>query len=84
MSDSTNAESSGITNSEATVGAALRPIFAAADQRIIVASFASHIHRVQQVCDAAVACDRKVVVTGRSMINNTKIARKLGYPHDRR
>jgi ribonuclease J len=79
MSDSTNAESAGITKSEATVGAALRDIFASADQRIIVASFASHIHRVQQVCDAAVAVGRKVVVTGRSMVNNTKIARQLGY-----
>ncbi|MDY0088263.1 MAG: ribonuclease J [Coriobacteriia bacterium] len=79
MSDSTNAESSGITNSEATVGAALRDIFAAAEQRIIVASFASHIHRLQQVCDAAIASGRKVVVTGRSMINNTRIARQLGY-----
>ncbi|MBE0416712.1 MAG: ribonuclease J [Coriobacteriia bacterium] len=79
MSDSTNAETAGITNSEATVGAALREIFATAEQRIIVASFASHIHRVQQVCDAAVAVGRKVVVTGRSMINNTKIARQLGY-----
>ena len=79
MSDSTNAESSGITNSESTVGPVLRQIFSSADQRIVVASFASHIHRVQQVCDAAVACDRKVVVTGRSMINNTKIARRLGF-----
>ena len=79
MSDSTNAESAGITLSEATVGSALRDIFADADQRIIVASFASHIHRLQQVCDAAVAAGRKVVVTGRSMINNTRIARQLGY-----
>jgi ribonuclease J len=79
LSDSTNAESAGITKSEATVGAALRDIFASADQRIIVASFASHIHRIQQVCDAAVAVGRKVVVTGRSMVNNTKIARQLGY-----
>ncbi len=79
MSDSTNAESTGITNSESTVGPVLRQIFSSADQRIVVASFASHIHRVQQVCDAAVACDRKVVVTGRSMINNTKIARRLGF-----
>jgi len=79
MSDSTNAESAGITHSEATVGAALRDIFADAEQRIIVASFASHIHRIQQVCDAAVASGRKVVVTGRSMINNTRIARQLGY-----
>ena len=54
LSDSTNAERRGTTGSEANVGRALRDIFAAADQRIIVASFASHIHRVQQVCDAAV------------------------------
>jgi len=79
MSDSTNAESSGITRSEAVVGTALRAIMDSAEQRVIVASFSSHIHRVQQVCDAAVGCGRKVVVTGRSMINNTKIARQLGY-----
>jgi len=79
LSDSTNAERRGITRSEADVGRALRDIFAAAEQRIIVASFASHIHRVQQVCDAAVAAGRKVVVTGRSMVNNTAIARELGY-----
>ncbi|MDZ4064425.1 MAG: ribonuclease J, partial [Coriobacteriia bacterium] len=71
MSDSTNAETAGITRSEAEVGRSLRDLFAAADQRIIVASFSSHIHRVQQVCDAAVGCGRKVVVTGRSMVNNT-------------
>lgn len=79
MSDSTNAESAGITRSEAAVGPALKSIMAAAEQRVIVASFSSHIHRLQQVCDAAVGCGRKVVVTGRSMINNTKIARQLGY-----
>ncbi|HET6497666.1 MAG TPA: ribonuclease J [Coriobacteriia bacterium] len=79
MSDSTNAEFAGVTQSEATVGTALREIFAGATQRIIVASFASHIHRLQQVCDAARASGRKVVVTGRSMINNTRIARQLGY-----
>ncbi len=79
MSDSTNAESPGYTRPEAEVGIALREIMSSAEQRVIVASFSSHIHRVQQVCDAAVACGRKVVVTGRSMINNTKIARKLGY-----
>lgn len=79
MSDSTNAETPGYTRPEAEVGATLRQIMANADQRVLVASFSSHIHRVQQVCDAAVACGRKVVVTGRSMINNTKIARELGY-----
>jgi len=81
MSDSTNAESQGVTPPEAQVGVALRQLFAAADQRIIVASFASHIHRLQQVCDAAVDCGRKVAVTGRSMINNVRIARELGYLH---
>jgi ribonuclease J len=81
MSDSTNAESLGHTPSEAVVGVALRRIFDDADQRIIVASFASHIHRIQQVCDAAVAAGRKVAVTGRSMVNNTTIARELGYLH---
>ena len=79
MSDSTNAETQGMTRSEASVGPALRDIIEHADQRVIAASFSSHIHRVQQVCDAAVAADRKVVVTGRSMITNTKIARELGY-----
>lgn len=79
LSDSTNAETKGYTRSEASVGASLREIFAEAEQRIIVASFSSHIHRVQQVCDAAVENGRKVVVTGRSMINNTRIARELGY-----
>lgn len=81
LSDSTNAESQGHTPSESVVGDALATIFARADRRIIVASFASHIHRVQQVCDAAVECGRKVVVTGRSMINITRIARQLGYLH---
>ncbi len=79
MSDSTNAERRGITRSEAEVGESLRQIFAEAEQRIIVASFASHIHRIQQICDAAVAVGRKVAVTGRSMVNNTRIARQLGY-----
>lgn len=79
MSDSTGAENRGITASEAEVGPALREIIANAGQRVIVASFASHIHRLQQVCDAATAAGRKVVVTGRSMVNNTKAARELGY-----
>jgi ribonuclease J len=79
MSDSTGAENPGYTKPEAGVGAALRRIVSEAPQRVIVASFSSHIHRVQQVCDAAVGSGRKVVVTGRSMINNTRIARDLGY-----
>lgn len=79
MSDSTGAENKGICRSEAEVGSALRDIIAHAEKRVIVASFASHIHRLQQVCDAATAADRKIIVTGRSMIQNTKIARELGY-----
>ena len=79
MSDSTNAETPGITNSEASLRDELHEIIRTAKQRVIVASFSSHIHRVQQVCDAAVDAGRKVVVTGRSMVTNTKIARDLGY-----
>lgn len=79
LSDSTNAALPGFTPSEATVGAALRHIIKNAPGRVFVASFSSHIHRLQQVCDASVAVGRKVVVTGRSMITNTKIARELGY-----
>ncbi|MCH4230631.1 MAG: ribonuclease J, partial [Atopobiaceae bacterium] len=79
MSDSTNATKPGFTPSEATVGAALRHIIKNAPGRVFVASFSSHIHRLQQVCDASTAVGRKVVVTGRSMLTNTKIARELGY-----
>lgn len=79
MSDSTGAENKGMCRSEAEVGSALRDIIGSAEKRVIVASFASHIHRLQQVCDAAVANGRKIVVTGRSMVQNTKIARDLGY-----
>jgi ribonuclease J len=79
LSDSTGAENKGSCRSEAEVGAALRDIIAGASQRVIVASFASHIHRLQQVCDASVSAGRKIVVTGRSMVQNTKIARDLGY-----
>lgn len=79
MSDSTNAMNANFTPSEAEVGKALSPIIAQAKGRVIIASFASHIHRMQQICDAAVANGRKVVVTGRSMVQNTDIARRLGY-----
>jgi ribonuclease J len=81
MSDSTNAEVSGYTRPEAEVGKTLSGIFESAEQRVIVASFSSHIHRLQQVVDAARECGRKVVVTGRSMIQNVGIARELGYLH---
>ena len=84
MSDSTNAETPGVTRSEASVGPVLREIIEKAEGRVIAASFSSHVHRVQQICDAAVGAGRKVVVTGRSMITNTKIARELGYLIDRR
>jgi ribonuclease J len=79
LSDSTNANIPNFTKSEAEVGKALKQIVANAKQRVIVASFASHIHRIQQICDAAVASKRKVAVTGRSMLTNTRIARELGY-----
>ena len=79
MSDSTNAMKSSFTPSEREVGKSLESIIKQAEGRVIIASFASHIHRMQQICDAAVANGRKVVVTGRSMIQNTDIARQLGY-----
>ncbi len=79
MSDSTNATAPGFTKSEAEVGASLRHIIKNASGRVFVASFSSHIHRLQQICDAAIACKRKVVVTGRSMLTNTSVARELGY-----
>ncbi len=81
LSDSTNATMPGFTPSEAAVGPSLRHIIKNAPGRVVVASFASHIHRLQQVCDASVAVGRKVVVTGRSMITNTRVARELGYLH---
>jgi len=79
LSDSTGALNKGYTRPEREVGKVLHQIIEDAEQRVIVASFSSHIHRLQQVCDAAVSCGRKVVVTGRSMIKNTQIARDLGY-----
>ena len=79
MSDSTNATRPGFTKSESAVGPAIRHIIKNARGRVIVASFSSHIHRLQQICDASTAVGRKVVVTGRSMVQNTKIARELGY-----
>ena len=79
LSDSTNATRPGYTPSEAVVGPSLRHIIKNATGRVFVASFSSHIHRLQQVCDAAIAVGRKVVVTGRSMVNTTRVARDLGY-----
>jgi ribonuclease J len=79
MSDSTNAERPGSTPSERTVGASLRQIVREAPGRVIVTSFSSHIHRLQQVADAAAAAGRVVSVIGRSMSRNLNIARNLGY-----
>ena len=79
LSDSTNAQNPNFTPSEAEVGKTLKRIIMQSKKKIVVASFASHIHRMQQICDAAVESGRKVVVTGRSMIQNTDIARRLGY-----
>ncbi len=77
--DSTNAEVPGFTTHERDIAPVLDRVFARASQRIIVASFASHVHRVQQVLDAAVAHRRKVAFVGRSMVRNMSIARDLGY-----
>jgi ribonuclease J len=81
LSDSTNANQPGFTPSEAAVGPVLRHVIKNAPGRVFVACFSSHIHRLQQVCDAAVSVKRKVVVTGRSMVTNTRVARELGYLH---
>ncbi len=79
MSDSTNATRPGFTKSEAEVGPSLYSAIKNAPGRVFVASFSSHIHRLQQICDAARRCHRKIVVTGRSMLTNTRVARELGY-----
>ncbi len=77
--DSTNAEVPGFTTSEREIAPAIDRVFATAERRIIVASFASQVHRVQQVLDAAVAHGRKVAFVGRSMVRNMGVARDLGY-----
>jgi ribonuclease J len=79
MTDSTNAEVPGFTTSEKDIAPVLDRVFSKSSQRIIVACFASHIHRVQQVLDAAVAHNRKVAYVGRSMVRNMAIAKELGY-----
>jgi ribonuclease J len=76
--DSTNADRPGIAPSESSVGPALLETFAVCEGRIVVTSFASNIHRVQQVIDAAVALDRRVALVGRSMRKNFNIASNLG------
>jgi ribonuclease J len=79
LCDSTNAEVPGFVTSERNIGPVVDEVFRTAQERIIVACFASHVHRVQQVLDAAVANDRRVCFIGRSMVRNMGVARELGY-----
>jgi ribonuclease J len=79
LADSTNADIPGLTKSERTVGHTLREVIGRARGRVVVTTFASHIHRVQQVMDAARDAGRKVCLIGRSMVRNMPIARELGY-----
>jgi ribonuclease J len=79
LGDSTNVEAPGSTASESTVGQAFHQIFAEAEGRVIVASFASHIHRVQQAITIGHLHGRKFALSGRSMVKNANIARNLGY-----
>ena len=79
LADSTNVERPGFTPSEKTVGATFTRQFQGCDDRIIVTTFASNVHRIQQVLDAAAAFGRKVAVTGRSMENIMKVSTELGY-----
>jgi ribonuclease J len=81
LTDSTNAEVPGFTTHEKDISPVLDRVFHQSKQRIIVACFASHVHRVQQVLDAAVAHGRKVGYVGRSMVRNMAIAQDLGYLH---
>ncbi|WP_232675942.1 ribonuclease J [Nocardioides sp. R-C-SC26] len=79
LTDSTNAETPGFTPAEKSITPVIDQVFRESKQRIVVACFASHVHRVQQVLDAAVAHDRRVAYVGRSMVRNMAIARDLGY-----
>ena len=79
LADSTNAERPGFTPSEKMVGKTFDDEFRYAKNRIIVATFSSNVHRIQQVIDAALKYDRKVAVIGRSMVNVVNIAKELGY-----
>ena len=79
MPDSTNADVPGFTPPDRDVQPAIKRVFEAADQKLIVACFASHVHRVQQILDLAVAHDRKVVYVGRSMVRNMATAQELGF-----
>ncbi len=79
MSDSTNSERKGYTMSESTVGEVFDKLFFNCTKRIVVATFASNVHRVQQIVNSAVANNRKIAVCGRSMINMINTAMELGY-----
>lgn len=79
MSDSTNSEREGYTLSEREVGKAFEEIFSQAPGRIIIATFASHIHRIQQAVDVAVKTGKRVIINGKSMLDNTRMAIELGY-----
>jgi len=80
LADSTNAERPGYTSSEKLVGNSFETLFSKAEgHRIVVATFSSNIHRIQQIIDQAVKCDRKVAVSGRSMLYVVKVASELGY-----
>jgi len=79
MSDSTNADVPGFTPLEKDIGPVIENVIARSKRRVIVASFSSHVHRVQQVVDAAIANNRKVALVGRSMVRNMQIAQQMGY-----
>lgn len=79
LADSTNVEREGYSMSESTMGNSFTELFSNAKQRILVATFASNIHRIQQVINASIDCGRKVAISGRSMVNVINVASELGY-----
>ncbi len=79
MADSTNVMREGYTRSEAKVGETLDLIFRSAKSRIIIATFSSNVHRIQKIIDIALRCNRKVAISGRSMVNVFELAKELGY-----
>ena len=79
MSDSTNADVPGFTPLEKDIGPVIDDVISRTPGKVIVASFSSHVHRVQQVINAAAAHNRKVALVGRSMVRNMNIAEDLGY-----
>lgn len=81
LSDSTNVENTGQTLSERSVGDALNELLPRCTGKILVATFSSNIHRIQQIVNAAIQAGRKIMVSGRSMVSNIAIARQLGYLH---